>query len=312
MHSDPVFPIARRRLLLGLPLIAPLIGAVARTAFADALPVLSPATHDTLSKIANGYEKGCGGRLGVHLFCPQTGAALSWRGEERFRMCSSFKASLVGCVLSRCDRGEDALTRRIAFSDADFTLPFWAPVAQKNRDAGSLSLAALCAGAVTMSDNVCANMLLRHIGGPAALTRFWRDSGDEISRLDAYEPELNRPSSDPDANTTTPIAMARTLHRLIHGTLLHPQSAALLRSWMIDCTTGTQRLRAGLPPHWIAGDKTGNNGKDIAADIAFASPPDAPGKSVIIAAYTAGGTPNEARFRSVFHDIGTLAPLLLG
>ncbi|BAT19958.1 class A beta-lactamase [Asaia bogorensis] len=318
MRPDPVAPLARRRLLVGLPLLgiaarsALSHKAMAQGALTQSAPVLSPATHQALSDIATRYEKLSGGRLGVHIFCPESGTALSWRGEERFRMCSSFKASLAACVLACCDRDEDDLTRRIAFRESDFKEPFWAPVAARNRDAGSLSLAALCAGAVTMSDNICANMLLRHIGGPAALTRFWRDSGDEITRLDAYEPELNRPSANPDDNTTSPVAMARTLHRLIHGTLLHPNSAALLRSWMINCTTGTQRLRAGLPAHWVVGDKTGNNGKDIAADIAFASADKNAGKSVIIATYTAGGTPDETQFRRVFHDIGALAPALLG
>ncbi|GBQ92207.1 class A beta-lactamase [Asaia krungthepensis] len=317
MHSEPAFSLTRRRLILGLPLIG--IASRASRSFAappetGTTPLAPDHPHDAqqaLASIASGYEKGCGGRLGVHIFCPETGAALTWRGDERFLMCSSFKASLVACVLARCDRDEDELTTRIRFQDSDFTSSAWAPVARKNRDAGSLSLAALCAGAVTASDNVCANMLLRHIGGPAALTRFWRESGDDITRLDAYEPELNRPSADAAANTTTPVAMARTLHRLVHGTLLHPNSAALLRSWMISCTTGTHRLRAGLPPNWIAGDKTGNNGEDIAADIAFAAPSTDSGKSLVIAAYTAGGKPDEMRFRSVFHDLGALAPRLI-
>jgi len=326
MHPDPAFSMVRRRLILGLPLI----GVASRATLALATPPSAktqPATRlagtttlipdhsldaqQALGMIATGYEKGCGGRLGVHIFCPETGAALTWRGNERFLMCSSFKASLVACVLARCDRDEDELTTRLPFLDSDFTASAWAPVARKNRDAGSLSLAALCAGAVTASDNVCANMLLRHIGGPAALTHFWRESGDEITRLDAYEPELNRPSADAAANTTSPVAMARTLHRLVHGTLLHPNSAALLRSWMISCNTGTHRLRAGLPPHWISGDKTGNNGQDIAADIAFAAPDPGIGKSLIIAVYTAGGTPDETRFRNVFHDLGALAPRLI-
>ncbi|WP_332362157.1 MULTISPECIES: class A beta-lactamase [Asaia] len=309
MRSAPGMKMARRRFLVSLPLI----GITTRSAFAaDAAAVPPPdAQHDALAVIAQRFEKESGGRIGAHLFCPETGAALSWRGEERFLMCSSFKASLVACVLERCDRDVDDLTHRLAFVDSDFK-DNWAPVARANRDAGSLSIAALCAGAVTMSDNICANMLLRHIGGPAALTRFWRESGDDVTRLDAFEPELNRPSADPQANTTSPVAMARTLHRLIHGTLLHPHSAALLRGWMISCTTGTHRLRAGLPPHWVAGDKTGNNGKDISADIAFAAPESQAGKSVIMTAYTAGGTPDETRFRKVFHDIGALAPQLVG
>ncbi|WP_438382605.1 class A beta-lactamase [Asaia sp. BMEF1] len=309
MRPAPDMKMARRSFLASLPLI----GITTRSAFAaeTASGSIQSEQHDALAEIARRFEKDSGGRIGAHLFCPETGTALSWRGEERFLMCSSFKASLVACVLGRCDRDEDDLTHRLAFIDSDFKAG-WAPVARQNRDAGSLSLAALCAGAVTMSDNVCANMLLRHIGGPAALTRFWRDSGDDVTRLDAFEPELNRPSANPQANTTSPVAMARTLHRLIHGTLLHPHSAALLRGWMISCATGTHRLRAGLPAHWIAGDKTGNNGKDISADIAFAAPEGQPGKSVIMTAYTSGGTPDETRFRRVFHDIGALAPQLVG
>lgn len=292
-----------------------MIGISTRIRPASALPQAKDSTtvaplQNALSDIATRYERASGGRIGAHLFCPQTGLAISWRGEERFLMCSSFKASLAACVLKRCEGDEDDLTRRLSFVDSDFKTE-WAPVARQNRDAGSLSLAALCAGAVSMSDNVCANMLLRHIGGPAALTKFWRDSGDDITRLDAYEPELNRPSADPEANTTSPIAMARTLHRLIHGTLLRPHSAALLRDWMTSCVTGTHRLRAGLPLTWAAGDKTGNNGKDISADIAFASPAGENSGSVIMAAYTAGGKPDEARFRSVFHDLGALAPKLI-
>jgi len=297
---------ARRRFLVSLPLI----GIATCPSYAAELATAQTSSQDTLAEIARHYEQKSGGRIGVHLFCPETGSALSWRGKERFLMCSSFKASLAACVLARCDGDDDDLTHRLPFIDSDFRTE-WAPVAQKNRDAGSLSLAALCAAAVTMSDNVCTNMLLRHIGGPSALTKFWRESGDDVTRLDAYEPELNRPSADPQANTTSPVAMARTLHRLIHGTLLHPNSAALLRGWMTKCTTGTHRLRAGFPSDWVVGDKTGSNGKDIAADIAFASPEASSSKSVIIAAYTSGGRPNETQFRKIFRDIGALAPLLV-
>ena len=41
---------------------------------------------------------------------------------------------------------------------------------------------------------------------------------------------------------------------------------------MLGCQTGDNRLRAGLPKGWRIGDKTGNNGKDAAGDIAVAWP----------------------------------------
>jgi beta-lactamase class A len=171
-----------------------------------------------------------------------------------------------------------------------------------------MSVADMCKAIVELSDNTCANLLLARVGGPAALTAFWRSLGDTASRLDHNEPELNRsPPGDPH-DTTTPAAMAGNLRRLVTGEALSPASRAQLTEWMVGCKTGANRLRGGLPAGWKIGDKTGNNGKDASGDIAVAWPetntkPDAP---ILIAAYTQGGTPNAAQIESVFARIGRM------
>ena len=68
----------------------------------------------------------------------------------------------------------------------------YAPVAKQNLAKGKMSVADMCQAVVELSDNTCANLLLAHVGGPAALTAFWRSIGDTVSRLEHYEPELNR------------------------------------------------------------------------------------------------------------------------
>ena len=167
-----------------------------------------------------------------------------------------------------------------------------------------MSVADMCKAIVELSDNTCANLLLARIGGPAALTAFWRSIGDTISRLDHNEPELNRsPPGDPH-DTTTPVAMAGNLKRLVTGEALSPASRAQLTDWMVGCKTGANRLRGGLPAGWKIGDKTGNNGKDASGDIAVAWPKaDAP---ILIAAYTQGGTPNPTQIEAVFARIGRM------
>ena len=159
-------------------------------------------------------------------------------------------------------------------------------------------------GAVELSDNTCANLLLDHIGGPIALTDFWRSTGDALSRLDHNEPELNRsPPGDPH-DTTTPAAMAGNLNSFIIGDVLSPASRQQLTQWMVDCKTGAKRLRGGLPANWRIGDKTGNNGKDAVGDIAMVWPkPDTP---IVIAAYTQGGKPSAAQHEQVFAAIGRM------
>jgi beta-lactamase class A len=248
------------------------------------------------------YERESGGRIGVYAENLASGAKLAWRADERFVMCSTFKASLAACVLARVDRGEEKLAAMVSYGQAD--LLDYAPAAKQNLAAGAMSVADMCKAIVELSDNSCANLLLARIGGPSTLTAFWRSLGDTISQLDHNEPELNRsPPGDPH-DTTTPAAMVGNLKRLVIGEALSPASRAQLIEWMVGCKTGAKRLRSGLPAAWTIGDKTGNNGADASGDIAVAWPkPDTP---ILIAAYTQGGTPKPAQLDAVFERIGRM------
>ena len=254
------------------------------------------------------YERDSGGRIGVYAENLSNGAKITWRADERFVMCSTFKASLAALILARVDRGQDHLAQMIAYGPAD--LLDYAPVARQNLAEGAMSVADMCAAAVELSDNTCANLLLARAGGPEALTAFWRSTGDTITRLDHNEPVLNRsPPGDPN-DTTTPTAMAGNLRRFLLGEILSPDSRRHLTGWMLGCKTGNNRLRAGLPGDWKIGDKTGNNGKDASGDIAVAWPkPDNP---ILVCAYTQGGSPTAPQLEAVFTAIGRMVGERLG
>ena len=272
-------------------------GLAIRPAFAQAPPPALAA-----------YERESGGRIGVYAENLATGAKLTWRAEERFVMCSTFKASLAACVLARVDRGQDRLDAMIGYGADD--LLEYAPTARSNLAKGAMSVADMCEAAVELSDNTCANLLLARVGGPAALTAFWRAAGDDVSRLDHNEPELNRsPPGDPH-DTTTPTAMAGNLRHFVLGETLSQDSREHLTGWMVNCKTGNNRLRAGLPRDWRIGDKTGNNGKDASGDIAVAWPKS--GGPVLVCAYTQGGSPNAAQLETVFAEIGRMVGRSLG
>ncbi len=247
------------------------------------------------------YERDSGGRIGLYAENLRSGAKIAWRAQERFVMCSTFKASLVAAVLAGVERGQIRLDEFITYGAAD--LLEWAPVAKEQVRKGGMSVSDMCEAAIELSDNTCANALLARIGGPSALTAFWRSIGDAVSRLDHNEPELNRsPPGDPH-DTTTPVAMAGNLRKLILGKVLASNSRERLTEWMVACKTGDNRLRAGLPKGWRVGDKTGNNGKDACGDIAVTWPTrDEP---VLICVYTQGGAPTPGQTVNVFTEIGT-------
>lgn len=269
--------------------------------------MVSPARAEEAPPALAAYERDTGGRIGVYAENLSTGARIAWRADERFVMCSTFKASLAAFVLARVDKGEDRLADMVAYGPQDIL--DYAPVAKQNLAQGSkeaaMSVSDMCKAIVELSDNTCANLLLARVGGPEALTRFWRSGGDTISRLDHNEPELNRsPPGDPH-DTTTPAAMAGNLRRLLLGEVLTPASRAQLTQWMVDCKTGNNRLRGGLPADWKVGDKTGNNGKDASGDIAIAWPKS--GGPVLVAAYTQGGSPTPQQLEAVFREVGAMA-----
>ncbi|MBO4226394.1 class A beta-lactamase [Bradyrhizobium neotropicale] len=263
---------------------------------------ISPVRAQEQPSLFEAYERETGGRIGLYAEDVATGAKVTWRSGERFVMCSTFKASLAACVLARIDRGEDQLENVVRYGAAD--LIHHAPVARQNLASGAMSVADMCKAVVELSDNTCANLLLARIGGPAALTAFWRDTGDTVSRLDHNEPELNRsPPGDPH-DTTTPAAMAGNLRHFVLGEVLSPPSRERLTDWMLNCKTGNNRLRGGLPKDWKIGDKTGNNGKDAAGDIAVVWP--RKGGPVLISAYTQGGSPTAQQLEAVFAAIGQM------
>ena len=203
-------------------------------------------------------EQEAGGRLGVCAIDTASGRTLAHRADERFAMCSTFKLPLAAAILQRADQGKLKLDTFVPYGKADMVS--YAPVTELNLEKGGMTIGALAEAAQKTSDNVAANLLLKQVGGPQGFTLFFRDIGDEVTRLDRYEPDMNAGGVGNDArDTTTPAAMAATVRKLMTGDTLTAGSRKVLRDWMIDTRTGLKRLRAGLPEAWITGDKTGTS-----------------------------------------------------
>jgi len=237
-------------------------------------------------------EASVGGRLGVAVLDTATGELAGRRLDERFPMCSTFKALAAALVLARVDAGQERLERRIVVARAD--LLEWAPVTSKRVGGAGMTVAELCEAAITVSDNTAANLLLASAGGPAGVTAFARRLGDDVTRLDRTEPTLNEGAPGDPRDTSTPRAMARTLRRLMLGDALSDRGRAQLVQWMSANTTGGQRLRAGVPFDWRVADKTGTGRLGTTNDVGVLWPPRrAP--LVIVAYLTATGAPGAAR-----------------
>jgi beta-lactamase class A len=215
-------------------------------------------------------EREYGARVGVYALATGTGATVVHRAGERFAFCSTFKALAAAAVLHH--RTLSGLDRRVTYTEAD--LRSTAPVTGKHVATG-MTLRELCDAAVRFSDGTAGNLLMRDIGGPPKLTAYLRRLGDEVSRMDHYEPELHDVPPDDPADTTTPQAIATDFRRLLLGTALPARERRLLMDWLSRNATdvGARRIRAGLPGDWKVADKTGTGDYGRANDIAVVHPP---------------------------------------
>ncbi|VWC24635.1 PEN family class A beta-lactamase, Bcc-type [Burkholderia lata] len=218
--------------------------AAATTASLDA------ETFDALAAL----ERSAGGRLGVCAIDIASGRRAEHRQNERFPFCSTFKAMLSAAVLAQSVERPALLQQRVTYTKAD--LVNYSPVSGKHVDDG-MTVAALCEAAIQYSDNSAANLLMKLLGGPSAVTAYARSIGDDSFRVDRWETELNTALPGDLRDTTTPAAMAASMRVLMLGDALPAAQRAQLVTWMRGNKVGDKRLRAGVPAGWTVADKTG-------------------------------------------------------
>ena len=164
----------------------------------------------------------------------------------------------------------------------------YSPITEKHLAPDTMSLADLCAAAIGVSDNSAGNFVLAALDGPGGVTRFFRALGDETSRLDRRETELNESLPGDPRDTTTPALAVVDLRKVLLGDVLKPASRAQLKQWMIDDRVGGSLLRKALPAGWIIADKTGAGERGSRGIVAAIWPP---GRAPLVVAVYLTQTP---------------------
>ncbi|HHL2520165.1 TPA: class A beta-lactamase BlaA [Yersinia enterocolitica] len=250
----------RRSLLLAgitLPLVS-----FALPAWANALPA-------SVDKQLAELERNANGRLGVAMINTGNGTKILYRAAQRFPFCSTFKFMLAAAVLDQSQSQPNLLNKHINYHESD--LLSYAPITRKNLAHG-MTVSELCAATIQYSDNTAANLLIKELGGLAAVNQFARSIGDQMFRLDRWEPDLNPARPNDPRDTTTPAAMAASMNKLVLGDALRPAQRSQLAVWLKGNTTGDATIRAGAPTDWIVGDKTGSGDYGTTNDIAVLWP----------------------------------------
>ena len=246
--------------------------------------------------------------VGLYAVNLQSGFALENRADEAFALCSTFKTYAAAAILRRVAAGELTLEQTV-FVKPDGLLPN-SPVTGE-RLGEQMTLAELSQAALQRSDNLAANLLLETIGGPQAITDFARSIGDDRTRLDRWEIELNSAIPGDPRDTSTPRALAAGYRNLLAGDALPPAQRELLDGWMR--ANQTSSMRAGLPPGWSTADKTGSGDYATTNDSGVAYGPDGARVLLTIMTRTQSSDPEAEGLRPLIGEVAALVlPQVLG
>jgi beta-lactamase class A len=238
-------------------------------------------------------------RIGVYARDLRSGHTVAHRADDSFAICSTFKAYLVARVLQLVERDELSLATPVYVDPGE--IKTHSPVTQRYAG-GPVDIGVLCRAAVQESDNTAANLLLRAIGGPPGLTAFARSIGDERTRLDRWETELNSAIPGDPRDTSTPAALAGGFTAILVGDeVLAVSCRQELTDWML--ANQTSSMRVGLSPGWTSADKTGGGDYGSTNDVGLVMGPDGQRVMVAVMIRSTGDNPEAPGYRPLVGEV---------
>jgi beta-lactamase class A len=220
---------------------------------------LPPRKSIVLDEIA-AIERTLGASVGLYVRDVDSGELLTHSADVRFPLNSTFKLFACAALLKRVEVGTSSLDDQVPIGRQQ--LVSWSPVVERmlDEDRSQMSTDELCAATLSVSDNTAANLILGEIGGPLGFTSYMRGLGDQVTRLDRCEPELNEGLADDPRDTTTPRAIGKSIEKLLLGNQLMPSSRVKLQGWLEGHRMAGDLFRSGLPENWSIYDRSGAGG----------------------------------------------------
>jgi len=237
-----------------------LLAFLARPALAASSPSLIGLEQQLASLVSNKSAD-----VGIAALDLNTGETVTIKGNTPFPMASTVKVAVAALYLAQVDHGRRSLDDTI----------------------NGVSARTLMRRMLVHSDNRATDILLKDLGGPAALHDWLQQSGVSGLRVDRTIHQLLTDKRDlwDRRDSSTPTAMVDLLRRIYRAELIKPQSRNYLLDLMAQCETGKNRMKALLPGVPIE-HKTGTL-DGLTDDVGFITMPD--GHRVAVAIFTRGG-----------------------
>lgn len=188
------------------------------------------------------------------------GRSFAMRNNRCYPLMSVFKFHVAIAALQRMEQ-EKIAPQNIVTIDSTW-LPYgtYSPLRDQNPDRNvRISLAELIHYTISLSDNCTCDWLISFAGGIESVNRSAKNLRIGRFRLTETEATMHEDIQRCYANRSTPRSMVRLLRKVYEKAILNADSFELLEQAMLATSTGSDKLKAGLPEESRIGHKTGHS-----------------------------------------------------
>lgn len=228
-------------------------------------PLLLLAQSAGLSRSLELALRGFRGRVGVAVVYGR-GDSLLVAGDaaHSYPLSSVVKFPQALYVLGRAPGCGVPADSTVTLAPAEMVRDTWSPLRDRYPRGGvRLTVGEVLRYSLQQSDNVACDALFRRFGAPARVEAYVRSLGFHACHVGATEADMHADPTRAVANRSTPVDVARLFYEFPAAQWLAPEAQAFVRDALLGCSTGTDRLPAGLAGTGARiGHKTGTGFRD--------------------------------------------------
>lgn len=186
--------------------------------------------------------------------------AMSESDDERFPLMSTFKHHVCVTALKKMEKENIALDSTVTIGPEHMYGNTYSPLRERYPDSRiSITYGELIRYTMSFSDNNTCDWLIGFVGGIDNVDRYIRSLGITGFRLSETEYSMHEDIMRSYRNWSTPLAMVELLEKIHSENILAEEHLRFLEKTMIECESGKDKLKAGLPAEVIIGHKTGHS-----------------------------------------------------
>lgn len=180
--------------------------------------------------------------------------------DNKYPIMSVFKFHIAVTALKKMETENIPLDKMVYIEQEQILKNTYSPLRDKYPDQRiHISYRDIIAYTITYSDNNTCDWLIEFVGGIDVVNSYIKSIGIKELNFTETENDMHIDIMKCYNNWSTPLAIAQLLKKIYTENILLEEHFAFLETAMLNCASGKDKLKAGLPHNIKIGHKTGHS-----------------------------------------------------